>query len=178
MGSPRSGCRLTWTLHPCSTASTSGCPLTPWSSVPGSCNGSSPPASAPRTLTTRALSGSALDPDDPAPKPDPARPAQIEAQSGELPVAVLGLFGDRTTQVPTGDVPGEDQHAILVLRHGVPILAQNPVPSSHDRRPACRARQPGRFPRKTPRSLRLAQGGERPDRRRRLPGRRPLLREL
>ena len=67
-------------------------------------------------LTTRPSRG-AFDPNDPASEPDPACATEIAAQSGQLPVAVFGLFRDCTTQVPGGDVPAEDQNAILILDH-------------------------------------------------------------
>ncbi len=58
-----------------------------------------------------------MNPNDPAPQPHPAGPTKVEAQSGQLPVAVLGLGGDRATQVTAGNIPGEDQNPILVLDH-------------------------------------------------------------
>lgn len=54
---------------------------------------------------------------DSAPEPDPARATKVEAQSGQLPMAVFGLGGDRATEVTAGDIPGENQNPILVLDH-------------------------------------------------------------
>jgi hypothetical protein len=69
----------------------------------------------------RSLWGRGLNADDLAPQPDLARAAEIEAQSGELPVAVLGLLGDRSTKVPGGDTAREDHHAVLILDHRCPF---------------------------------------------------------
>jgi len=68
-------------------------------------------------MLTVGSSSRALDANDSAPEPDPARAAEIAAQSGQLPVTVLGLIGDGATKVRAGDIPREDQDAILVLDH-------------------------------------------------------------
>src|SRR5450756_3164932 len=96
MGSPRFVYRLICTSPPCSMASTSGFRSSLWSSVPGSFNGSSPPASSRSPLVgDRALLDGALNANNLAPQPDLARTTEVEEQPGELPVAVLGLLCDR-----------------------------------------------------------------------------------
>ena len=39
----------------------------------------------------------------------------------QLPVAVLGVLGERPADVGAGDVSGEPQHAVLVLNHRPPF---------------------------------------------------------
>src|SRR5665811_1531062 len=122
MGLLRFACPLIWTSPPCSMALTSGFQLNPWSSVPGSCNGSSPPASSRSPLVgDRALLDGALNANNLAPQPDLARTTEVEEQPGELPVAVLGLLCDRATKVPGGHAAREDHHAILILDHRCPF---------------------------------------------------------
>src|SRR5450631_4373219 len=125
MASPRFVCLLTWTLPRCSTGSTSGCRWGPWSSVPGSCNGSSPPASTRSALVgDRSLPDGALNADDLAPQPDLASATEVEEQPRELPVAVLGFLGDRAAKIPGRDAAREDHHAVLILDHHAHSVAE------------------------------------------------------
>src|SRR5665647_1817638 len=126
MGSLRFVCRLTLTSPPCSMASTSGFQLSPWSSVPGPCNGFSSPASSGSPLVgDRSRPDGALNADDLAPQPHLARAAEIEAQSGELPMAVLGFLGDRATEIHGGDTAREHQDSILILDHRCPFCPRS-----------------------------------------------------
>ena len=68
-------------------------------------------------MSEGVVSEGAMNTNDSAAEPDPARSTKVKAQSGQLPMAVFGLGGDRATEVTARNIPGEDQNPILVLDH-------------------------------------------------------------
>src|SRR4051795_3047613 len=108
-GSRRCGFPTTWTSPPCSTASTSGSPRTPSSSVPGCSTGSWPAHSSALDEVRRPLS------DDLAPQDHPTRAVVTDAQPVQLPATVLGPVDEEPGDDVAGEVAGEGEFLELVL---------------------------------------------------------------
>src|SRR3954453_17716448 len=102
-GSRHCGFPTTWTSPPCSTASTSGSPRTPSSSVPGCSTGSWQGHSGVLDEVGGPL------PDDLAPQNPPTPPVVPDAQPGQLRAAVLGPVDEEPGDDVAGEVAGEGE---------------------------------------------------------------------